>query len=110
MYEEDDRIEGKIHDTFRKHVEFWRESGASDFAVSVILNGYVPQMQRNPERYQEKNNKSYRDEMVWANEAVYKLQRAKIVVETRKESLWCINPLTVAKNARGKHRLCIDLS
>ena len=39
MYEEDDRIEGKIHNTLRKQVEFWRESGASDFAVSVILNG-----------------------------------------------------------------------
>ena len=38
------------------------------------------------------------------------MQRAKIVVETREESLWCINPLTVAKNARGKRRLCIDLS
>ena len=53
MYEEDDRIEEKVHDTLRKHVDFWRESGASDFAVSVILNGYVPQMQRNPEKYQE---------------------------------------------------------
>ena len=99
MYEEDDRIEEKVHDTLRKHIEFWRESGASDFAVSVILNGYVPQMQRKPERYMEENNKSYKDEMLWANEAVYKLQRAKIVVETRMEELWCINPLTVAKNA-----------
>ena len=102
MYEEDERIEEKVHDTLRKHVEFWRDSGASDFAVLVILNGYVPQLQSNPERYQERNNKSYREERVWANKAVYKLQRAKIVVETRKESLWCINPLTVAKNARGK--------
>ena len=25
MYEEDDRIEEKVHDTLRKHVEFWRE-------------------------------------------------------------------------------------
>merc|ERR1711867_291772 len=56
-----------------------------DCKVSVILNGYVPQMQRRPERYMEENNKSYRDEMAWANEAVYKLQGAKIVVETRME-------------------------
>ena len=53
MYEEDDRIEEKVHDTLRKHIEFWRESGASDFAVSVILNGYVPQMQRKPEIHGE---------------------------------------------------------
>ena len=110
MFEEDDKVEDKVHDTLRKHIGFWRESGASDFAVSVILNGYVPQMQRKPERYMEKNNKLYRDEMAWANEAVYKLQRAKIVAETRMEDLWCINPLTVAKNAKGKRRLCIDLS
>ena len=48
MYEEDDRIKEKVYDTLRRHVEFWYESGASDFAVSVILNGYIPQMQRNP--------------------------------------------------------------
>ena len=41
---------------------------------------------------------------------MFKLQRARIVVETDRESLWCVNPLTVAKNAKGKHRLCIDLS
>merc|ERR1711873_238120 len=34
----------------------------------------------------------------------------KIIVETKKDDLWCINPLTVAKNAKGKRRLCIDLS
>ena len=110
MHEEDEKIEGKIHDTLRKHVRFWQESGASDFAVSVILSGYIPQLQCNPEKYRERNNKSYKDERVWANEAVFKLQRAKIVVETSRESLWCINPLTVAKNAKGKRRLCIDLS
>ena len=39
-----------------------------------------------------------------------KLLGANIIAETSEESLWCINPLTVAKNARGKRRLCIDLS
>ena len=110
MFEEDNEVEDKVHNTLRKHIGFWRESGASEFAVSVILNGYVPQMQREPERYKEGNNKSYKDERAWANEAVYKLQRAKIVRETKLEELWCVNPLTVAKNAKGKRRLCIDLS
>ena len=32
------------------------------------------------------------------------------MVETSREELWCINPLTVAKNAKRKRRLCIDLS
>ena len=87
MHEEDDKIEGKVHDTLRKHMRFWQESGVSDFAVSVILNGYLPQLQCNPEKYCEGNNKSYKEEKVWANEAVFKLQRAKIVVETIRESV-----------------------
>ena len=83
---------------------------ASDFAVSVILNGYVPQLQFSPERYREGNNKSYKDKREWANKAVFKLKKTKIVVKASREDLWCINLLIVAKNAKGKRRLCIDLS
>ena len=70
--------------------------------MSVILNSYVTQMQTGPQRYKESNNKSYKDKRAWANEAVYKLQRTKIVRDTSLEELWCVNPLTVAKNAKGK--------
>ena len=38
------------------------------------------------------------------------LVRARLVREVDRRSLVCVNPLTVAKNARGKRRLCIDLS
>ena len=47
MFEEDDKIESKVHNTLRKHIGFWTESGASEFAVSVILNDYVPLCRRN---------------------------------------------------------------
>ena len=47
---------------------------------------------------------------MWANEAIEQLLAAKLVKEVSKEQLWCVNPLTVAENARGKRRLCIDLS
>ena len=33
MFEEDVHVESKVHDTLRKHLSFWEESGASDFAV-----------------------------------------------------------------------------
>ena len=62
MFEEDDKVEDKVHKTLRKHISFWTESGTSEFAVSMILNGYVPHMQRQPERYKDGNNKSYNDE------------------------------------------------
>ena len=32
------------------------------------------------------------------------------MAEIRKEDLWCVNPLTVAVNVKGKRRLCLDLS
>ena len=44
MFEEDEDLENKVHDTLARHASFWRESGASNFAVSVVENGYVPQM------------------------------------------------------------------
>ena len=45
-----------------------------------------------------------------ANEAINKLLAAKLIKEVPRSELWCVNPLTVAANARGKRRLCIDLS
>ena len=108
MFEEDEDLENKVHDTLARHASFWRESGASNFAVSVVENGYVPQIWENPQNYEEKKNGSYREEKVWANKVVFKLARAKLVREVDRRSLCCVNPLTVAKNARGKKRLCID--
>ena len=42
-----------IHDTLARHAGFWRESGANEFAVSVIDNGCVPQMWDHPQNYEE---------------------------------------------------------
>ena len=49
---------------------------------------------------------SYKKEIVWANEAVEKLRKARLVLEVRREELWCVNPLTVATNSNRKIRLC----
>ena len=38
-------------------------------------------MWENLQNYEEKNNGSYREEKVWANEAVFKLAKAKLVRE-----------------------------
>ena len=81
-----------------------------DFALSVVKNGYVPQLWGNPEWYEEPNNKSYVKEREWAKVAVEKLREARLVVEIGREELWCVNPLTVAVSTKGKRRLCIDLS
>ena len=39
MFEEEEGLESKIHDTLVRHVGFWKESGASSFAISVVENG-----------------------------------------------------------------------
>ena len=110
IFEEDGELEFKVHDTLKRHAGYWRETIASSFAISVVENGYVPQLWENPPRYEEKNNMSYRKERLWTNEAVWKLERAKLVREVRKEELWCVNPLMVVSYSKGKKRLCLDLS
>ena len=109
MFDPDDRIETKITGTLREHYQKWVDIGASDFAKSVIRNGYIPQLGKMPTFYSEQNNKSYRDNSTFANEAVLKLLSVGIVAEVPKSFLRCINPLTVAQNTT-KPRLCIDLS
>ena len=87
IFEEDGELEFKVDDTLRRHAGYWRETGASSFATSVVENGYVPQLWENPSRYKEKNNMSYKKERLWTNKAVLKLERTKLVMEVKEEGL-----------------------
>ena len=44
------------------------DSGAYEFSIFVVENGYVPHMWDIPKNYEERNNGLYREEKVWANE------------------------------------------
>ena len=109
MYEADSDIESKLTGTLKSHFSAWEHIGAGDFALSVIKNGYIPKLGPMPTFYAEPNNKSYKDNVEFANDAVIKLLKAGVIDEVQKSSLRCVNPLTVAQNA-AKKRLCIDLS
>ena len=61
MYDEELGIEAKVHRTLRDNVLFWQESGASQFTLSVIENGYIPKLSEDIDFYEEKNNKSYKE-------------------------------------------------
>ena len=50
IYQDDTDLEGKVHVTLWRHVGFRKETGASEFAISVVENGYVPQLWDNPEK------------------------------------------------------------
>ena len=108
IFEDEAGIEGKIHDILFQHFDYQKVTGASDFALSVVKNGYVPQLWESPDGYEEPNNKSYVREKEWARIAVEKLKEARLVEEIGREDLWCVNPLTVVVNAKGKGRLCLD--
>ena len=99
LFDEEIGVEAMVHRTLKDNVAFWHESGASQFAVSAIENGYIPKLAEDVKFYQERNNKSYKEHRLWANEAVQKLLVGKIVEKVSKEELVCINPLSVATNS-----------
>ena len=61
MFDEEVGVEALVHRTLRDNLAFWRETGASSFALSVIEHGYIPKLAEDIDFYQEKNNKSYRE-------------------------------------------------
>ena len=44
LFDEEVGIDSKVHRTLRDHVAFWEHTGASHFALSVIRNGYIPDL------------------------------------------------------------------
>ena len=96
MFDEEEDVELKVKSTLKEHYGFWVSSGASEFAKSVIREGYIPKLDEMPNKYIEPNNKSYNLNRDWENLAVKKLVRAGIAVQVSKEQLACINPLSVA--------------
>ena len=63
IFRDEENLESKVHYTLERHLDFWIETGASDFSVSVIRNGYVPQLVDKVPRYVEPNNRSYKEEV-----------------------------------------------
>ena len=76
IFEDDVEAGEKVTSTLKSHYDYWEESGASEFAKSVIRNGYIPSFSEMPPRYRELNNKSYKENKCWANEAVAKIVAA----------------------------------
>ena len=109
MFEADPEIESKLTGILKSHFSAWEHIGAGEFALSVIKNGYIQKLGAMPTFYAEPNNKSYHENVDFANDAVMELLNAGVVEEVQRSSLRCVNPLTVAQNT-AKKRLCIDLS
>ena len=80
-------------------------------ALSIIRKGLYINIERAPSyKYEEPNNKSFSSDAKYGEEAIMKLLKTGAVEECRKEDLRCVNPLSIAVNAKKKKRLCLDLS
>ena len=58
IFEDDVEAGEKVTSTLKSHYDYWEKTGASEFAKSVIRNGYIPVFSEMPSRYREPNNKS----------------------------------------------------
>ena len=46
-------VEEKSLDMLRLRPDYWKETRVSEFALSLIENGYVPHLIENPPKYEE---------------------------------------------------------
>ena len=111
VFSEEKGATRRVTTTLRDQYSHGEKTGAPGFSLSVIREGYKIGLEDCPENleYEEKNNKSYEKHEAFANEAVPKMEKIKVVARVKKEDCGFINPLTVAVNNNSKKRLCIDL-
>ena len=63
-----------------------------------------------PSKYEEPNNKSFRENELFGVDEVKKMLENGVIEEVQEDDVGCLNPLSVASNKKGKKRLCLDLS
>ena len=79
--------------------------------IDTLENGYVIPFDRQPERYEEDNNKSAKTHYDFVKKTVLEMKEAGIV-QFVNDKPFCVSPLTVAEktgpNGKTKLRLCWD--
>ena len=60
LFDEEIGVKSKVHRMLKDNVAFRHESGASQFDLSVIKNGYILKLAQDVKSYQEMNNNSYK--------------------------------------------------
>lgn len=102
---------GSIHK--EEFFNFWKiELSANDWVLETIKKGYEIPFSEVPLTYEERNNKSARDNMPVVREIVFDMIEKGIVMKTEKKPV-CVNPLglvTKEKDGKVKHRLVWDAS
>jgi hypothetical protein len=101
---------GSIHDESVR--EFWLGTlKASQWVECFLRDGYTIPFKSLPPRYEEKNNKTARDNPQVVREQLREMIE-KGIVKVVSQKPWCVNPLGVVtkiqENGQPKHRLVWD--
>ena len=90
--------------------DYWANTlKANSWVLDTLKSGYTLPFHTVPTEQNLKNNLSAREEELFVREEVHKLVEQG-VVKLVQDQPHVVSPLTVAKNAKGKKRLCLDLS
>ena len=104
-------VSGNIHRP--EFDSFWDNTLQPDsWAASVRKDGYKLPFKKTPVPYEERNNKTAREDLPYVREAVHKLL-SKGSVKRLQCKPSCVNPLSVSSrtvDTKLKKRLCLDLS
>lgn len=103
---------GSIHDP--KVFEFWQQDlQASTWVLNTLKNGYLIPFRSNPGPYEERNNKSVRENMQVVRGILAEMIQSDIIYIVKKRPT-CINPLGLVtktlEDGSVKHRLVLDVS
>ena len=103
---------GSIHNP--EVFEFWeKELKASEWVLNTLRKGYMIPFRDTPTQYEERNNKTVRENMQIVRGIIADMI-AKQIVKVVKQKPTCINPLglvsKVQEDGTTKHRLVLDVS
>ena len=107
---EDNLCEPVIRDRFSSAYTFWQnEIRAPQFVLDWLVDGIKIDFFSEPILKETRNNKNAMAHEDFVTKTLTKLLKSG-VVEILKEKPIVVNPLSVACNAKGVPRLCIDMS
>ncbi len=104
MNNSDINVKGRL----KRSVIFWEKINTSDYILDVIKHGYKIPLLKEPDSIFLNNNRSAIDNSDFVCLAISDLVKGGLVREV-KDIPHVVNPLTVSINAKGKHRLILDL-
>lgn len=94
----------------RKNIDFWRSIGASNWLLKVICEGYcLPFVDLPPKKCFFCNHDSTLCNLQFVSSEISMLLMSGALAEVNAADLLVCNPLGVATNSSGKHRLIVDL-